>query len=238
MTQTNRSLSGRITRRFIIFGLVMLSLLIGGLVCLPMLMFGGQHYGMEFSPDDFSRRSYEYRILPFFNTTISGIKYSPVKGGIGSKLVGDKLITPLQGTNKTWHLLYGSGYRSGNEIARDCDARLLADCLDKTDEDGNIWSKWNTKFPGCAKVFWPIVAKMARDEMYLKLPDLMEFAMQCVKDDPVTFTKHLNETASKAYLELGQLDIELNQPERAKYRLKISDEIVPNKPAKSLLKTL
>lgn len=241
-SSTTRPRSTR-KRRFskaLYIGLAILGLIFVTLVVVPVMMSSGQHYGQEFSPDDFSRRSYSYQVLPILNRTVTGIQYTSVQSDIGSELVLDGWIKPTGNQTKSWHLLWDGNtqYGYGTKRARDCDAHLLTDFLDKEDEDGNIWSTWNNNFAGNAKVFWPILARMARDEMYLKTPKVMYFALKYPKDDPKAFEKELHQLVSDAYLELGQLDLEMGLSQRGKQRIETSLEFNENEKAQSLLDTL
>ena len=171
---------------------------------------------------------------------MSGIRHKNIRSDIGTELVTDGYIIPTKKPEKTWHLLWDGdqSYSRMSRRPRDCDAHLLTDYLDKTNEEGNVWSVWNAKFPGNAKVFWPVVARLAQDQMYLKVPDVMDFALTWTEDNPKSFKKKLDRLTSEIYAELGQLDLEMDETVRGKKRLQASLSIQQNEKAQSLLDSL
>ena len=125
--------------------------------------------------------------------------YSDKTSDLEKSLTADRLIRSVILKKKRWHLVSDFG---SSVISHQCDARFLTGYLDKLDNDGNsYWDTWNTDFPKCAKVFWPEVAELARDEMYLKIADVMRVAMSVSKDDPVPLGPKLKAVLSDVYLE-------------------------------------
>ena len=217
---------------FLTSGVLALAVPVACLVLLGM----GQVRGVEFSPDDFSRRSFSYNQMPFTGWVVMKKVYSDETTDIEKSLTGSRLIRSVILKKKRWHLVSEFGSRV---ISHQCDARFLTGYLDKYDDDGNnYWDTWNTEYPKCAKVFWPEVAELARDEMYLKVADVMRVAMSVSKDDPKPLRRELKTVLSDIYLELGALDIELGQPKRAALRLKKSVQHDPNSKAADKLKLL
>ncbi|MFK7767561.1 MAG: hypothetical protein AB8B55_10100 [Mariniblastus sp.] len=209
-----------------------------------MILFGmGQTDGSEFSPDDFTRRSFSYNRLPILKWTIIKKTYVDTTTGMEQELVGGNFITPITNPTKTWHLTNDPGNGTG-VLPAECDSRFLTHYLDMRDlEYDFFWSGWNTKFPDAATIFWPIVADLARDEMYLKIPYVMEFAMELdelddkeIKNfDVDEFETDLNLVVAKVYLEMGTLDLNMNRFAKAKSRLMKSDKLSPSQEAKDRL---
>lgn len=193
------------------------------LVILPIvalyLYASGARSGTEFSPDDFSRRSFGYSQMPWLNWVVHKKKYSDISSPLD--LVADGLITVRKTDKKTWHLTSDSG--SAAVISHDCDARFLTNYLDlvddRNDDRNNYWVAWNEDYPRTAKIFWPFIADLARHEMYLRIPDIMKMAMDIKSDDPENFLPRLQQRVASLYLELGSLDLELGRSERAYGRL-------------------
>lgn len=207
-------------RKPLILSLTGLGLFLSAVVVLLVLYGMGQVSGVEFSPDDFSRRSFSYNQMPWTDWVVVKKVYSDRTTDLEKSLTGDKLIRSVILKKKRWHLISEFG---SSLVPDQCDARFLTGYLDKYDKDGNnYWDTWNTDYPKCAKVFWPEVADLARDEMYLKVADVMRVAMSVSEDDPQPFQVELQTVLSDVYLELGTLDIELGEMERAKKRLKTS----------------
>ena len=202
-----------------------------------LIWFGtGFTMGEEFSPDDFSRRSFLYNRLPILNWTVIGKTYDDTTPALEQTLVLDGLITERKIQPKTWHLFRDSGTEFNQYKSHDCDARFLVGYLDLNGSDGtSFWTSWNESCPQSAKIFWPIVAEMARDELYLGLPPLMRFAMETKVDQPVLFGSQIANLAAKSYLDLGSLDFEQANLERAEHRLARSIEWSPSKTALLLL---
>jgi len=225
------------TRMFVLSGVLgsILVLLVAGLILLGM----GQVSGVEFSPDDFSRRSFTYNQMPWTGWVVFNKQYEDETGDLARSLVSTRLMRSVVLKKKRWHLISESG---SSVISHQCDARFLTGYLDRLDEDGvNYWDTWNTDFPKCAKVFWPEIAELARDEMYLKIADVMQVAMNISKDKPKPFKRQLNSVLSDVYLELGTLDNDLGKLKRAQHRLKQSiahDTNSANSEASKKLKSL
>jgi hypothetical protein len=121
----------------------------------------------------------------------------------------------------------------------ECDARFLLDYLDLPGTESNsYWEQWNDKHPQLAKIFWPVIADLARHEMYLAIPDIMRMAMAVdaeadqqsgVKiDQPASaesFHTRLNQMAADGYSTFGELDQQAGRTERAKIRFQRAAEI-------------
>ena len=209
--------------------MIMLMLLLAFVVMSPiavLVMFGmGQVIGVEFSPDDFSQRQFSYNQLPLIDYVVFKKTFEDETTPLQQSLKIKRLIKPLRNKDKVWHLVSES---SSQIPSAECDARFLIGYLEKTDDDGaNYWDTWNTEFPKSAKVFWPYIAELARDEMYLKVADVMRTAMTMNKDQPKKLKRTLSKSMAVAYLELGILDSETGNFERAKYRLGRSIEFMP-----------
>jgi len=198
--------------------LVLLVLALATPVTILVLLGIGQMHGVEFSPDDFSRRSFSYNQMPVTGWVVFKKKYEDQTTDLEKSLIATRLVRPVVLKQKRWHLISEFG---SPVISHQCDARFLTNYLDKYDEDGaSYWDTWNTDYPKCAKVFWPEVAELARDQMYLKVADVMRVGMSVSKDNPKRFDRSLRSVLSDVYLELSSLDAELGRLERAEYRIK------------------
>ena len=204
---------------------MVLILIIAVTVALLVFYGLGQTSGVEFSPDDFSRRAFSYNQTPIFKWVIRKKSFNDRTTALEEYLTIDGFVPTVVNRTKTWHLIRDSG--SSSQFASDqCDARFLTDFLDLTNDDGDdFWTIWTDDFPKCAKIFWPQVAELARDEMYLKVPDVMQFAMDLSNDNPSRFKAALCQLVSEAYLEMGEIDFGLDRLARAKTRLKKSSDL-------------
>jgi len=201
-------------------------------------VFGCHYSGEEFSPDDFSFRSFSYRYEPITGTVFSGRSYSPNPRNWLPNLVKSQLIKPVCNKEKKWDLVHDNGYYySGSSV--DSDARFLVDYLSLQNESGeNTWTTWNAEHPDLAKVLWPLIAQMARDDMYLVLSDVFTFVLKSNASKPEKFQADLHQEVAKAYLKLGKFDFENNDLESAKDRISKSIEYDSTQEASMLLKRI
>ena len=198
-----------------------------------LVVFGmGHTSGEEFSPDDFSRRRFSYNRVPFFKWTLIGKEFVDTTPALEQVMLSNGLIPPVSNNPQNWHLSSDSGSSLSEYESHDCDARFLVGYLDLLNEEGkSYWDSWNDKHPLTAKIFWPIVADLARHEMYLAIPDIMRSAMSFESDDAESFQFMIDSLAAQAYLDLATIDQQENRNDRAVERLTRSLEIKPTKAA-------
>jgi hypothetical protein len=205
------------------------------LIAGPFLLYlfiGGRVQGEEFSPDDFSRRSFSYNVMPIFHFTVQGIYYQDSTPVFEQTLFADGLLGNANdqvSSDKQWHLINDtvSDQRSG-----DFDARILCRFLNLTNPDSeSIWIQWNGKFPKLAAQFWPIIADLARESLYLDISTIMLKATGVTDSTADSFQDFLVRSASRAFLEQGQALQHQNEFERAASMFTRSIEILPSKEA-------
>lgn len=211
-----------VNRRIIVI-IIALVVLFGLPIGCTIVSSQGRYSGEEFSPDDFSRRTFTYNVDPYFGRVWSGKKYNDSSTRLDRQLTALKFIKPRIKKVKTWHLIQErSGFDTPNQIVpEECDARFLTKYLDLLDEGAdNFWTVWNTDYPLLAPIFWPVVADLARDEMYLRIPEVMEFAMNWTEASKTKeFKQSLDRMVGEIYLDLGKIDLAQSRKVRAKYRL-------------------
>ena len=218
-------------------------MLIASLVAIPIaavvLLSMGITAGEEFSPDDFTRRRFFYNRIPIFNWTVFKKTYTDTTPNFEQDLLSNNLITAANNVPQVWHLSEDSGVEYDGLQPTECDARFLVDYLDlQGTESNSYWEQWNEKHPQLAKIFWPVVADLARHEMYLAIPDIMRMAMAVdaeaeqqagmktnQKAQGESFQTRLNKMAVDSYTELGELDQQAGRTERAKIRFQRAAEI-------------
>ena len=131
-------------------------------------------------------------------------------------LVADQLIEVEPHQPQRWLLIRDD---TPGRPAGDRDARFLVHYLNQVDADSNpYWVTWNDDHPNCAPIFWPIVAKLARHDMFLAIPEIMEFARQFSGDDAAAFRQRLEALTVKAWFELGSMDADQGNHARARQR--------------------
>jgi len=178
----------------------------------------GAKSGVEFSPDDFTMRRFDYCNLPIINWTRRGIKYVDVPDSTAETLIADGWIRKTGRVEKRWHLVSESGgWSSSFKIPTDCDARFLTDYFDYTNSDGeNSVNKWNNDNPISAKEYWPLIADMARQDLYLPIPGLMEFILEYPEPDKDSeFLAELSKRVADAWYQGGMTDQLNGRHERA-----------------------
>ena len=203
-------------------------------VCFFILSLSGRMNGREFSPDNFSIRDFKYNKIPYLNWVISPKETSDQSGDIQQQLF-DLGLLPGNVPAKTWHLVSELNLTDSFQPP-ECDARFLVYYLELTNLDGSsVLVDWNEKYPDLAPLFWPHVIEMARQELYLKIPEIMEYALTDPPKSQGEFSNKLKTLVAQAYLDLGEIDYHLGRMERARTRLQISLDIQPSKKSQTLL---
>ena len=134
----------------------------------PLLIaefYGCSVSGREFSPDDFTARSFSYRRSPF-SRTIRSKRFNEDHELYCTAMVDDGHITAVKSTPKRWDL-FQENMQYSDELSSEFDARFLTHFLNQDAE------QWTLEHPEKAAVLWPEVAKMAREGLYLYLPEVM-----------------------------------------------------------------
>jgi len=173
-----------------------------------ILIGSGSKSGEEFSPDDFSRRSFSYNRLPWLGWVLWNKHYTDLTGGLERNLISSGLITPVTNDPQVWHLCDDfSDSPSEIVVPVEHDARFLIGYLDlESSNGGSYWDEWNADHPKIATVLWPIVADLARKNRYLVIPDLMRTAMAMESDEVAEFNRLV------ANLKLNESDDDLSRP--------------------------
>lgn len=200
-------MSGKSQIRFwLLAGLVFV--LTASVLCLFLLGLGSMQ-GLEFSPDDFSSRSFSYTRLPWFEWVVSGLRYVDQSNSLQKSLVADGWITVKQAAPRTWHLV---GDRFQDPVSPDYDAQYLVRYLAYQAE----WQDFNNRQAEKAKLFWPRVAQLARDEMYLYLPPIMQLGLEEPVDGSLElFKTRLRDLATEAYRSRARIRREQQRLEEA-----------------------
>ena len=207
---------------------------LGLVVGLLILTLSGNIEGREFSPDNFAIRRFSYTKIPYLDWVIMEKKIVDETVPIQQELI-DLGLLPLNSTAKNWHLISESNF-SNSLLPPECDARFLIHYLDlKDSEYAYVFLEWNLEHPDLAPLFWPHVIEMARQESYLKIPEIMEFALTDCPKNPTKFSNELNTLVAQAYLELAEIDYDLGRLERAKVRLQLSLDAESSVAAQNLL---
>ncbi len=188
-----------------------LPILAGGLLLtLIATAIFGRVTGFEFAPDTWERRTYTYYELPIVQIQVSSVTRDTHREPIEQELVKKRYVS-INAPPKRWDLV--SSFRHGARW-RQGDAQILCTYLDAWNDDELYWLKWTSSHPELAAIFWPEVAKLARERLYLLTPDLFELAAGV--EDPTELARDLNQILARRYEELADLEMELQNFETAR----------------------
>jgi hypothetical protein len=206
---------------------------IGLIVGFFILSLSGNIEGREFSPDNFSIRRFSYNKVPYLDWVLSRKRTEDETIPIQQELI-DLGLLPTS-TAQNWHLISESNL-SKSLLPPESDARFLTHYLELEDSEyTNVFLKWTLEHPDLAPLFWPHVIEMARQESYLKISEIMEFALTDCPKNPNEFSDELKTLIAQAYLELAEIDYHLGRIERAKVRLQLSLDAESSVEAQTLL---
>jgi hypothetical protein len=189
----------RVPRWLIWSGWTLLALLIlFGIGTLVTWRFGGV-YGTEINPHTFARRSYSFYEVPLIGWQVVAIRREDVESDAVDFLTDNKYVVDPKQAPDEWHLV--QGVRGASPIVIG-DAKLLAEYLEIVDANNNFpWVEWSTKHPQLAKVLWPAVSRLAREEQYLYIGELFELAEEA--SDPVALQTAVNTRLASRLFALG-----------------------------------
>lgn len=218
---------------FIVVAAVLLTLI------MSILLFGSCS-GEQFSPEKFRRRTFSFYQIPIAELQITPFVYENSNQALESYL-NSKNLVPSAGNAKTqWHVV--RFYRNRAETFRG-DAAILTSYLDDSNEIvfGNRFTTANTELlnwsrnnPKLAKVFWPYVAYVARDDVYYLAPDLFEIVDE--HRDPTTLDRALKEKLLADYHKIAKTELAVGESSHALKLLDRMTEIDP--PAEGRLREL
>lgn len=142
--------------------------------------YGCSVSGLEFSPDDFTARSFSYRRSPL-SQTLRSKRINQDHELYCTAMIDDGHITAITSTPKRWDL-YEENMQHTDRLSGEFDARFLTHFLDYNAQ------QWTTSCPKKAALLWPEIAKMARNGLYLYIPEIMTTAI------PKEYTDEENRT--------------------------------------------
>ncbi len=212
--------AGRRWRTFIV---LLICVGVAGMVGLVMLLFGSVS-GIEFSPANFESRRFTVREIPWLQIQITPIQRTHKQSSTARYLVAQSLIQPAKSSPSDWHLVQLS---RGGMSTNDADAKLLTDQLEMHFDNSNstgsnsttneYWHNWSINDPAKAKIFWPIVQKLASRELYILMPRLFSLAVDAQDDQAL-------QQSIDTYLRANYFDL-VTEMRNAK-RTELADELL------------
>lgn len=184
--------------------------IIGGILVFAFLLalivaIFGRVTGVEFSPDTFESREFRYFEIPILGVQVYPIRRTSSSDTFCKYLIDSKFITPQNADDPRWDLV---SVRRTDLV--ETDAALLNTYL----KDGwDYWKEWSTANPEMAKVLWPEVARLARQRMYLLVPDLMACAQASA--DATELRQRIDQRIADRYLAIAVAQHQQGKPELA-----------------------
>ena len=119
--------------------------------------------------------------MPIFGIVIQGIEYDDTTPVFEQTLYADGFLgkSPKE---KKWHLLWDS---NSDVRSPDFDARLLTNYLDiesSSQSNSSIWMAWNEDHPSFAIELWPVIAELAREQLYLDVAEILNQTISLDKE--------------------------------------------------------
>jgi hypothetical protein len=189
---TSRYASTRPPRRFR-WWLVLVAA--GGLLVVGYLstrIFGWVS-GEEFSPHTFQRRRFSYYEIPLIQLQVTPISResstNPLENHLATDMLGQSAVEPR------WDLVWA---RQGAQSPEMGDASILCAYLDARDGNGDLfWKTWTEKNPQLAKKLWTTVAGLAKQQLYLLVPDVFVLATQAT--DAASLEQNIDQLLADRY---------------------------------------
>jgi tetratricopeptide (TPR) repeat protein len=191
-------------------------------VTIGVILFSIAQYGLvtgeEFSAENFTRRQFTYYEVPVLGIQVLPIDRKDTTNNLERFLITEKLIDEVQtnDSQRRWDLIVAThGSVDGTELVfSEGQARILCSYLDAEDASKkNVWMEWSKQHQELAKIVWPVVAKLARQELYTFIPDLLLAARGA--SNAAEFDLQLDSLLAEKYLELAKTQQQLGRHEPA-----------------------
>lgn len=176
--------------RYAAWGLLAGLTLLGGV---GLLILGyGPVYGLEFCPETFQRREFWRWELPLVGMPLTA-EYRRDATEDGERMLRAEGWLPSLSVPPQWHLVW----QVRGRVRWPGEAELLLHYLESRDADHELrWLRWSQRHPQLARVLWPAVQRLARQEQYVWIPDLFLLAQQ--QTDPRAFEQAMRHWLERA----------------------------------------
>lgn len=171
--------------------------------------------GHEFSPDDFTARSFSYRRSPLTQTLRSQRVNKPYEFDC-TAIVGDGHIQIVTVTPQRWDL-FAENTQLSDRLSSEFDARFLTHFF-----TGNT-DQWTVAYPEKAALLWPEIAKLARSGLYLHIPEILTHAIPDQYVDQAdqsleAFKSEIGQRLADAYRMAARLSAINGDPRQSEYQ--------------------
>ncbi len=140
-----------------------------------IVRYQGHVTGEEFSPTHFQQRTFAFYEIPLIHVQITPIRRTGSTTETARYLRHESLIQSKPGPPQLWHLVH---LDRGMIRSTPADAQLLVTQLSLRPQGGLYWKSWSEQHPDRARVFWPVIQRLAVRELYVLVPTLFEIAQQ------------------------------------------------------------
>ncbi|WP_345684392.1 hypothetical protein [Novipirellula caenicola] len=203
------------------------------LVSLFVLLFvrtQGYVSGREISPDTFVMRDFQFYEIPMVHLQITPIRRTASTPKTAIYLRQKKLIVDPSTSSGRWDLVRITRGFTG---ATPMDGQLLVDQLSLEHQGNEYWRQWSIDHPAHAKVFWPVIQRLADRELYLLMPPLFELAQR--KQTAAELTTQINQLL---VLQYRDLILDMRSADRSELAAGLLKEALMDFPESNELKAL
>jgi len=164
--------------RFSGLKLILIIVLAFGVSVVGIGLFG-RVSGEEFSPNRFARRRFSYYQLPFVAKQLTPVSFSKGVGGpppLATYLRANGFLKSVRTKTARWDIVT---INEPGRVNNKGDAEILTKYLDQPGAfGGESWLDWtkSSEHAEIAATFWPFVADLAYEELYILLPDIFDMA--------------------------------------------------------------
>lgn len=208
---TNRNKPPR--KRFLLLALVL------GLLAIVSWIPFSKIEGTEFSPNAFQTRSFSYYRIPFTKLRVSRTTLT-----IPNQATEREILKHISrpSSEELWHPVALAPYETNKYPAA-----LLIDSLSRRTPEGNhLWAAWSALHPNQAATLWPFVQSMAMHNLYMEIPEILQFA----ENYPGSDNQFKSELQSFAYGLVNQRrDLYANNPDWENLQAWLDPLIPPQK---------
>lgn len=187
--------------------------LLGGVLALAfaVLLFGHAQ-GEEFSPDTFECRSFSYYRIPLTEIQVTAIRHYKYNSPLRDHLFRNNLLPKSEDNAPRWNLVYRHTLTSREGIVGD--AKILIDFVPEFRWDiKNEWLSWTQDHPDLAAVLWPAIAELARTNLYIYVPDILELAEAA--EQPEDLAIQIDQCVAEKYYLIAEIHREQSLHESA-----------------------
>ncbi len=177
-------------------------LFIGAILLFFTVWIFGHVRGEEFSPDTFEVRSFSYYRIPLTEIQVKAVRHHTFGSALRDHLIRKNLLPKSANDTPRWDLVYRQNLWSREAILGD--AQFLVDFLpDFRDGWDDEWLTWTQDHPDLAAILWPAVAELARTNLYIFVPDLLELAE--VAEQPDDLERQIDQTLAEQYYQVAEI---------------------------------